>query len=93
MQTIELEHLCSVCGGDGEIAASDPGPAQDENTGKCGPGPYSWGQTKECKRHDDCVGTAAQYVGTPLAHLVCSPLLPGAIRSAVRCAADPYCPK
>lgn len=94
MHTIELEHLCSVCGGDGEtVTATDPGPVRDENTGKCGPGPYSWGQTEACRRHDDCVGKVGQYVGTPLAHVVCSPLLVPAAKSAIKCAMDPLCPK
>ena len=93
METIELQKLCAVCGGDGEITAGDPGPVQDENTGRCGLGPYSYGQTAECKAHDDCVGRWAQRVGRPAADAVCAPLLPAAIASAARCAVDPYCPK
>jgi hypothetical protein len=92
MESIDLQELCSVCGGDGETL-SGSGPVQDENTGACGLGPYSYGQTKECKAHDDCVGRWAQRVGRPTADLICAPLLPDAIRSAAQCAVDPTCPK
>ena len=95
METIDLQELCCVCGGDGEptTTAADSAPAQDETTGRCGLGPYSWGQTKECKAHDDCVGRWAQRVGRPAADAICAPLLPAAIASAARCAVYPYCPK
>jgi hypothetical protein len=93
MEAIDLEKLRAVCGGDGETLAGDPGPVQDENTGRCGLGPWSYGQTPECKAHDDCVGQWAQRVGRPGADVMCAPLLPAAAASAVRCAVDPYCPK
>ena len=56
-------------------------------------GPFSYGQTRECKAHDDCVGQWAQRVGRPAADAICSPLLGPAISSAIRCATDPQCPK
>ena len=95
MEIIELQKLCAVCGGDGETPtqASDPGPVRDETTGRCGMGPFSFGQTKECKAHDDCVGTWAQRVGRPAADAICAPLLGPAVRSMFRCAVDPQCPK
>lgn len=93
METIDLQKLCVVCGGDGETLAGDPGPAQDETTGRCGMGPFSFGQTKECKAHDDCVGEWAQRVGRPAADAVCAPLLGPAVRSMFQCAVDPTCPK
>jgi hypothetical protein len=94
MQTIERVELCAVCGGDGETAtANSAGPVRDENTGRCGLGPWSFGQTEECRRHDDCVGRWDQRVGRPASDVICSPLLLDAARSAVRCAVNPYCPK
>jgi hypothetical protein len=56
-------------------------------------GPFSFGQTKECKAHDDCVGEWAQRVGRPAADAVCAPLLGPAVRSMFQCAVDPTCPK
>ena len=87
MQTLELDQISAVWGGE------DPGPASDETTGYCGPGKFSLGGTPECKAHDDCVGKAAQTFGRPIADAICAPLLPAAIASAAKCAVDPYCPK
>jgi hypothetical protein len=75
------------------MPASSSGPAQDETTGRCGMGPFTFGQTRECKVHDDCVGHWAQRVGRPAADAICAPQLLDAARSAVRCAVDPTCPK
>ena len=100
MQTIERVELCAVCGGDGETAtANSAGPVRDENTGLCGPGPWGFGRTEECRQHDDCVGTWDQRLSRvdprlgPAAHVICAPLLGKAAISAVRCAVNPYCPK
>ncbi len=94
MQTIERVELCAVCGGDGETEmANSAGPVRDENTGLCGPGPWGFGRTEECRQHDDCVGVWDQRVGRPAADVICSPLLGKAAISAVRCAVNPYCPK
>jgi hypothetical protein len=94
MQHLKSDQLSVVHGGDGEAtAAESAGPVRDENTGRCGLGPWSFGQTEECRRHDDCVGVWDQRVGRPASDVVCSPLLLDAARSAVRCAVNPYCPK
>jgi hypothetical protein len=87
MEHLEDALLNAVWGGD------DPGPAQDDNTGGCGLGPFNFGKTEECKAHDDCVGNWSQIVGRPAADLVCAPLLKDAITSAAKCAVDPFCPK
>ena len=83
---LATHQLDEVCGGQSK-------PPRDETTGQCGIGPYSFGYTKECKAHDDCVGKWNNRVGRPAADAICAPLLPSAAASAVRCAADPNCPK
>lgn len=88
LQSLDIDQLGSVYGG-----ADRSTPPTDETTGRCGIGPLSFGQTKECKAHDDCVGRWNNRVGRPLADAVCAPLLPAAAASAARCAADPNCPK
>ena len=65
----------------------------NETTGKCGIGPYGFGQTKECKAHDECVDRWGRRTGRPAADVICLPKLPAAAASAVRCAVDPTCPK
>lgn len=92
MQDLDRDMLSAVVGGE-DVATPASGPVQDENTGACGLGPYSYGQTRECKAHDDCVGKWAQSVGRPAADAICAPLLPAAVASAARCAVDPFCPK
>lgn len=97
MQTLEHDQLSSVWGGNelelpgggDDFGRSDDG----QTTGRCGLGPYSFGYTKECKAHDDCVEGASKWVGRPGADLLCLPKLPAAAASAAKCAVDPNCPK
>jgi hypothetical protein len=98
MLTIERSELNAVwAGGDGDSlpgAGDDFGMGGDPQTsGKCGPGQWSYGVTPECGAHDQCVEQWNRVVGRPAADAICLPKLPAAIGSAVRCAADPYCPK
>lgn len=103
MQTIATQQLNTIWGG-GELdlpTDGDPWGRSDDaqTTGKCGLGPYSYGYTKECKAHDDCVQTWDNRIsqfgvpGRPAADAVCAPKLPAAAYSALKCAVDPTCPK
>jgi hypothetical protein len=106
MQPLEYDQLRAVWGGVNEVtlpgAGDDYGRGDDAQTqGKCGPGKYSSGYTRECDIHDTCVQkvgdlaskAVGKTAGTATGHVVCSPLLPAAAVSAAKCALDPLCPK
>lgn len=97
MEVLTIDQLDAVWGG-AELplpgGGDDFGRSDDgQTTGRCGLGPYSFGYTKECKAHDDCVQRWDQVVGRPAADAICLPKLPAAAASAARCAVDPTCPK